>query len=71
MSAERDILMRYRLERAREILVEAELMAQTGHWNGCVNRLYYALSMRKPSRCAASTSAACPPWLPPRIACMS
>lgn len=42
MSAERDVLMRYRLERARETLVEADLMAQTGHWNGCVNRLYYA-----------------------------
>jgi hypothetical protein len=31
MNAERDILIRYRLERAREILVEADLMAQSGH----------------------------------------
>jgi uncharacterized protein (UPF0332 family) len=42
VSAERDILMRYRMERARETLVEADLMAQIGHWNSCVNRLYYA-----------------------------
>src|SRR5262245_50395630 len=27
------------MDRARETLVEAELMAQTGHWNACVNRL--------------------------------
>jgi uncharacterized protein (UPF0332 family) len=30
------------MERARETLAEAELMAQVGHWNACVNRLYYA-----------------------------
>lgn len=42
MSEERDTLIRYRLERARETLTEADLMAQTGHWNACVNRLYYA-----------------------------
>jgi uncharacterized protein (UPF0332 family) len=30
------------MERARETLVEADLMALSGHWNGCVNRLYYA-----------------------------
>jgi uncharacterized protein len=42
MSAERDVLIRYRMERARETLVEADFMAQIGHWNGCVNRLYYA-----------------------------
>ena len=42
MSDERETLVRYRMERARETLVEANLMAQTGHWNACVNRLYYA-----------------------------
>jgi len=42
MSEERDTLIRYRMERARETLTEADLMAQTGHWNACVNRLYYA-----------------------------
>ena len=42
MSEERDTLIRYRMERARETLTEADLMAQSGHWNACVNRLYYA-----------------------------
>ena len=32
MSAERDVLIRYRMARARETLTEADLMAQTGHW---------------------------------------
>jgi len=34
--------IRYRIRRAKETLVEAEAMAQIGHWNACVNRLYYA-----------------------------
>jgi uncharacterized protein (UPF0332 family) len=42
VSEEREALVRYRMERARETLAEAELMAQAGHWNTCVNRLYYA-----------------------------
>jgi uncharacterized protein (UPF0332 family) len=42
MSAERDVLIHYRMARARETLAEADLMAQNGHWHGCVNRLYYA-----------------------------
>src|SRR2546425_9075111 len=41
MSAERDVLIHYRMARARETLAEADLMAQSGHWHGCVNRLYY------------------------------
>jgi uncharacterized protein (UPF0332 family) len=35
-------LIQYRLERARETLEEAQLMADSSHWNACVNRLYYA-----------------------------
>lgn len=35
-------VIRFRLQRARETLDEARIMAQTEHWNGCVNRLYYA-----------------------------
>jgi len=35
-------LVSYRIERSWETLAEARVMAQTGHWNGCVNRLYYA-----------------------------
>lgn len=42
MSEERETLTRYRIERARETLAEADLMAQADHWNACVNRLYYA-----------------------------
>jgi len=35
-------LITYRLRRAREALEEARLMADHGHANACVNRLYYA-----------------------------
>jgi uncharacterized protein len=42
LTEERETLIRYRLERARETLAEADVLAKTGHWNGCVNRLYYA-----------------------------
>jgi uncharacterized protein (UPF0332 family) len=34
--------IRYRIRRANDTLVEADAMAQIGHWNACVNRLYYA-----------------------------
>ena len=36
------ILVRYRLERARESLEEARLLSEQGHANTFVNRLYYA-----------------------------
>lgn len=35
-------LMRYRLERANETMEEAEILAERGHYNAAVNRLYYA-----------------------------
>jgi uncharacterized protein len=35
-------LARHRLSRAWETLEEAKLIAASGHWNGAVNRLYYA-----------------------------
>ncbi len=35
-------LILYRLERAKEAIIEAENMANISHWNSCVNRLYYA-----------------------------
>ncbi|MBM3475406.1 MAG: HEPN domain-containing protein [Armatimonadetes bacterium] len=41
MSTDEEVIA-YRLDRARETLEEARLMAETGHWNTCVNRLYYA-----------------------------
>jgi len=36
-------LVGYRLQRGRETLEEARLMAKEGHWNACANRLYYAV----------------------------
>ena len=35
-------LLRYRLKRAQEALLDARLLADAGRWNSCVNRLYYA-----------------------------
>lgn len=37
-----DALVAYRLERSREALEEAQLLAGHGHANAAVNRLYYA-----------------------------
>ena len=38
----RQSLVRYRLERADETIIEAKLMASEGHYNATMNRLYYA-----------------------------
>lgn len=35
-------LISYRLDRAKESLAEAQLLAANGHWNTSVSRLYYA-----------------------------
>ena len=35
-------LVRYRIERADETIVEAKLLATEGHYNAAINRLYYA-----------------------------
>ncbi|MBI3302910.1 MAG: HEPN domain-containing protein [Deltaproteobacteria bacterium] len=35
-------LVRYRLQRARETLEDARILANASRWNPCVNRLYYA-----------------------------
>jgi len=42
MNNPREELIKYRLDRAHETLEEARIMANTKHWNACVNRLYYA-----------------------------
>ncbi len=34
-------LIEYRISRASESLIEAQIMAESGHWNTCINRLYY------------------------------
>ena len=35
-------LVSYRLEKARETLEDARILAAAGRWNACVNRLYYS-----------------------------
>jgi uncharacterized protein len=42
MTHERMQLVRHWMERASEALEEAQLMAESQHWNACVNRPYYA-----------------------------
>ncbi len=37
-----DDLIKYRCNRAKEAIEEARVLADSGHWNACVNRLYYA-----------------------------
>ncbi len=37
-------LILYRLERAKETIIEAENMANISHWNSCVNKLINLLS---------------------------
>ncbi len=39
---EREALIQYRLQRARETYQEALFMQRENHWNACANRLYYA-----------------------------
>jgi uncharacterized protein (UPF0332 family) len=39
---DRQMLITYRLERARETLEEARVLLEKGHANAGVNRLYYA-----------------------------
>ena len=39
---EREALVKYRLEKAEETLVEARDCAKMGHWTLAANRLYYA-----------------------------
>jgi uncharacterized protein (UPF0332 family) len=42
VTPERQTLVGYRLQRARETLEEAGILLDAGHVNACVNRLYYA-----------------------------
>lgn len=42
MMQSKDDLLKYRLSRAYESIDEAEILAQSGHWNTVANRLYYA-----------------------------
>jgi uncharacterized protein (UPF0332 family) len=42
VNQEKDAYIQYRLSRAFESLQEADMLADSRHWNTCVNRLYYA-----------------------------
>ena len=42
MSGKIDDLIKYRIDRAYETLADARLLADSGRWNSCINRLYYA-----------------------------
>ena len=42
LAAERQALVEFWLQRARETLVEAETLAHSDYWYGAVNRIYYA-----------------------------
>lgn len=42
MKQSRDDLVKYRLSRAYESIDEANILAQSEHWNTVANRLYYA-----------------------------
>ena len=42
MNEKVNVYIEYRISRAEESLQEAEILAASGHWNTCVNRLYYS-----------------------------
>lgn len=42
MSYSKEELAAYRIERSKESLEEAEILASTNHWNTVANRLYYS-----------------------------
>jgi uncharacterized protein len=42
MKIELSDLIQYRCDRAKEAFDEAVILADSNHWNACVNRLYYA-----------------------------
>lgn len=42
MKGTKQDLVNYRLERARDTLDDAEILAERGKWNSAINRLYYA-----------------------------
>ncbi|MGM0580201.1 MAG: HEPN domain-containing protein [Bacteroidota bacterium] len=42
MSSSKQDLIKYRLERAKETLEDAKLLAENNRWNSAINRLYYS-----------------------------
>lgn len=43
MSEDTKVLIRYRMERAADALLQAETLAKIGQYSGTVNRAYYAM----------------------------
>jgi len=42
MTGTKDELVRYRLQRAKDTLEDARILADNRRWNSAINRLYYA-----------------------------
>jgi len=42
MIGDKDDLVKYRLERAKETLEDAQLLIESKRWNSAINRLYYS-----------------------------
>jgi uncharacterized protein (UPF0332 family) len=42
MTGEKSDLVKYRLERAKETLEDAQLLIESKRWNSAINRLYYS-----------------------------
>lgn len=42
MIGDKDDLVKYRIERAKETLEDAKLLIESKRWNSAINRLYYA-----------------------------
>ena len=42
MTGDTEDLIKYRISRSRETLIEAETMIKNGYWNASVNRIYYS-----------------------------
>ena len=42
MNGSKNDLINYRLVRAKETYKDAQILAENGRWNSCINRLYYS-----------------------------
>jgi len=42
MSDYRKDYIKYRIEKSEQAFADAELLAKSGRWNACINRLYYS-----------------------------
>jgi uncharacterized protein (UPF0332 family) len=42
MNGSKNDLINYRLVRAKETFKDAQILAENGRWNSCINRLYYS-----------------------------